>query len=224
MSNEIPLAFQVAVLGAGDRPIGSGLILDSEWVLTCAHVAAEATIGNKESEPRSDVDIKLRTIPWHGGDPLVARLSPEAWRGKAPTLGDRGLRDLVVLELATPMDGWSDHCAIYPGSSFPQDETPLFGFTKAQPDGVRTSVLIKGEVADGDRDRRGTECAISRARRVLRGPALRPRDAIGAWPRRGSRHGRGADRLPDPWPGDPRLLAIRPGPWRPRGKALRARV
>src|SRR5271166_6390362 len=48
------------------------------------------------------------------------------------------------------MEGWSDHhCAIYPGSCFPQNEAPLFGFTRDLPDGVRTGVFVKGEVADG---------------------------------------------------------------------------
>ena len=81
MSNDIPLAFQVAVLGAEDRPIGNGLILDGLRVLTCAHVVA-ATTGDPSGVPRSDVDVKVRTIPWRGGDPLVARLRYDAWRAK----------------------------------------------------------------------------------------------------------------------------------------------
>ena len=150
MSNDIPLAFQVAVLGGEDRPIGNGLILDGLRVLTCAHVAAHATTDDPNGVPRSDVDVKVRTIPWRGGDPLVARLRDDAWRAKSPRLGDRGLRDLAVLELVKPMEGWSDHhCAIYPGSCFPQNEAPLFGFTRDLPDGVRTGVFVKGEVADG---------------------------------------------------------------------------
>jgi hypothetical protein len=149
MSGDIPLAFQVAVLGDDGHPIGSGLVLDGLRVVTCTHIVAHATTGDPNGVPRLDVDVKLRTIPWMGGDPLLGRLRNNAWRAKSPTLGDRGLRDLAVLEFAKPLDGWSDHCAIYPGSSFPQNEAPLFGFTRAQPDGVRTGVFIKGEVADG---------------------------------------------------------------------------
>ncbi len=148
MSNDIPLAFQIAVVGAEDRPIGSGLVLDSLRVLTCTHVVAQATTGDIKGVPREDIDVKLRTIPWQDGDPLIARLRKGAWRAKASSFGDRGLRDLAVLELAKPMEGWTSYCAIYPGSRFPPDEAPLFAFTKAQPDGVRTGVLVKGAVAD----------------------------------------------------------------------------
>ena len=149
MSNDIPLAFQVAVLGAEDRPIGSGLVLDSLRVLTCTHVVAQATADDPKGVPRSDKDVKLRAIPWPGGDPLIARLHDDAWRMKSATLGDRGVRDLAVLEFAKQMDGWPGHCAIYPGSCFPQNEASLFGFTRDLPDGVRTGVFVKGEVAGG---------------------------------------------------------------------------
>lgn len=149
MSNDIPLAFQIAVLGAENRPIGSGLILGSLRVLTCTHVVAQATTGKTEGVPREDIDVKLRTIPWQGGDPLIGRLRKDAWRAKAAGFGDRGLRDLAVLELVKPMESWTSHCEIYPGSRLPQDEVPLFAFTKAQPDGVLTGVLVKGVVADG---------------------------------------------------------------------------
>src|ERR1700689_1081567 len=102
MPDDIPLKFQIAILGDGATPIGSGLILDRQRVITRAHVVAQATSGKTDLDPREDVEIKLRCIPWPSGDPLRGKLLAGAWRSKKSAPGDRGVRDLAVIELSAP--------------------------------------------------------------------------------------------------------------------------
>jgi hypothetical protein len=172
MPDDIPLRFQIAILGDGARPIGSGLILDRQRVITCAHVVAQATSGKTDLDPREDIKIKLRCIPWPSGDPLRGKLLPGAWRSKKSAPGDRGVRDLAVIELTAPLEGWSDYCAIYPGSHVPRHEMTLFAFPKAQPDGIRSDIVIKGEVADGWRQIDATASAQYRVQGGFSGAPL----------------------------------------------------
>ena len=149
MSRDIFQTFQVAILGDGERPVGSGLILDQLRVITCAHVVAQATTGRKDLDPRENIEIKLRSIPWSSGDPLRGKLLAGALRSRKSAPGDRGVRDLAVIELTAPIEGWSGHCAIYPGSYVPRHEMTLFAFSEKQKNGIRTEILIKGDVGDG---------------------------------------------------------------------------
>ena len=80
MSNDTPLAFQVVILGADDRPICNGLILDGLRVLIFAHVVAHATTGDPNGVPSSDLNVMVPTIPLRCGGPLVARLREGASR------------------------------------------------------------------------------------------------------------------------------------------------
>jgi hypothetical protein len=140
--------FQLAVVGADGNPVGSAVVLDDRHVITCTHVAAQATTGDKDADPHADIEIKLHTIPWSGGDPITARLLPSACRPKASVRGDRGVRDLAVLELAHPLSGWTVPCEIYPGASVPRQEITLFAFPEAHPDGIRSNIVMIGGLAD----------------------------------------------------------------------------
>ncbi|MCK1642500.1 trypsin-like peptidase domain-containing protein [Bradyrhizobium sp. 157] len=148
MSASLHEAFQVAILGDGNKPIGSGLVLDDRHVITCTHIAAQATTGKRDADPCTDVGIKLRTIPWSGGNPLTAWLRPNAWRGKCSVPGDRGVRDLAVLELTEALPGWKKSCGIYPGAWTPRHEMTLFAFPQAHPDGIWSNIVVIGGVAD----------------------------------------------------------------------------
>ncbi|HVR58102.1 MAG TPA: NB-ARC domain-containing protein [Pseudolabrys sp.] len=148
MAADLHERFQVAILGDNGAPVGSGLIVGDRHVVTCTHVAAQATTGEKDADPRTDVDIKLRLIPWLGGDPLLARLRTDAWRGKHSVPGDRGVRDLALLELAEPLSKGKESCGVYPGRWTPRNEMTLFAFPKAQPDGILSNIVVIGGVAD----------------------------------------------------------------------------
>src|SRR5690348_17239100 len=110
MSADLHERFQLAILGDRNVPVGSGLALSDRHVITCTHVAAQATTGNKDANPRADVEIRLRAIPWAGDGPITASLRADAWRERSSVPGDLGVRDLAILELNEPLPRWRGLC------------------------------------------------------------------------------------------------------------------
>jgi hypothetical protein len=147
MSSDLPLHLQIAILSPKGRAIGSGLILDERFVLTCTHVVSQATAGDKAAAPAKGAKIKCRLIPWEASGEISATLLDAS--SPIANVGDRGLRDLALLRLENPIDGFRPGPGIYPGAHAPSDPTTLFAFTESQPDGIRSDIVIKGVVADG---------------------------------------------------------------------------
>ena len=119
MSSDLPLHLQIAILSPKGTAIGSGLILDGRLVLTCAHVASQATAGNKDRAPAKGAKIQCRLIPWEVGDEISATLVDAS--SPIANVGDGGLRDLALLRLERPIDGFRPGPGIYPGAHVPSD-------------------------------------------------------------------------------------------------------
>jgi NB-ARC domain/Trypsin-like peptidase domain/APAF-1 helical domain len=148
MASDLPLYLQVAILGTDGEPVGSGLLLDREHILTCAHVV-HMVAGIKEEYPPYDRDFGVRTLPWRGDAPANARLVRDAWKPTRVTPGDCGLRDLALLRLLVPLAAAIRGWGIYTGAHVPKEPVTLFAFPKNQPAGVRSDIVFKGGVADG---------------------------------------------------------------------------
>jgi hypothetical protein len=148
MASDLPLHLQVAILGADGKPVGSGLLLDREHILTCAHVVRIAA-AIKEEQPPYDRDFYVLTLPWGDNTPVTARLVRDAWKPTPVMPGDRGIRDLALLRLSAPLAAASSGWGIYPGARVPKTLVTLFAFPKDQPAGVRSDIIFKGSVADG---------------------------------------------------------------------------
>lgn len=148
MASDLPLYLQMAILGPDEQPVGSGLLLDREHILTCAHVVRMAA-GIKEEQPPYDRDFDVRTLPWRDNTPVAARLVRDAWKPTPVTPGDRGMRDLALLRLSAPLAAGTCGWGIYPGAHVPKAPVTLFAFPKDQPAGVRSDIIFKGSVADG---------------------------------------------------------------------------
>jgi hypothetical protein len=148
MAADLPLHLQVAILGADKKPVGSGLVLDNTYVLTCAHVVRMAAgITNKNAQPTYDCDISIQTLPWRS-TPTTARLVPNAWKPKSESPGDKGVGDLALLKLSTRLLGVGSGWGLYPGAYIPKAPVTLFAFPKGQTAGVRSDIILKGVLGD----------------------------------------------------------------------------
>jgi hypothetical protein len=147
MAADLPLHLQVAILGADEKPVGSGLLLDNTHILTCAHVVRMAAGIKNKNAPPQDRDINIQTLPWQSDKPATARLVPGAWKPRSAIPGDKGVSDLALLKLSAPLE--VESCwGLYPGMHVPKAPVTLFAFPKDQTAGVRSDIILKGVLGD----------------------------------------------------------------------------
>jgi hypothetical protein len=149
MAIDLPLDLQVAIVNPSGVPAGSGLILDTHHILTCAHVILTVTGGKAADPPPWDSDIDFRFLPWRSGEQPRARLVRNAWKATEGVPGDSGLRDLALLRVEKPLPSPTEYWRIYPGVHVPRSRVTILAFPEGQSAGIRADIIFKGEVADG---------------------------------------------------------------------------
>jgi hypothetical protein len=152
-----PLVWQVRLLNAAGRPVGSGVVIDERHVVTGAHVVTQAQGQRAQlNAPIGTVEVDFLATD---GARVPATVAAGGWVPTDP----EGRGDIAVLELADPLPQGAEPASLRRSVQLWGHRFDVFGFPHGS--GYETGVSASGVVGrQGGPGRQGWSCKGSRCR------------------------------------------------------------